>query len=186
MEPTILIIVGLFFVLIVLSLAIASIASAYGLLFNKFEAYRKEVKKSGKGLAGGEKIIEEERQVLRNKMEQIVGQQSGEFQKVLSDVKAESLRLMTQIGAASKDEVRNDLADFRKLLSAKIDKELADTKAELDLYKAQKKKQIDIKANMVISEVVKKVIPDVIDLSKHEELITRALQKAKDEHFFEK
>lgn len=184
MEITIAVVIGLIFVCIVLSLATASIASAYKLIFDKLETARKRLHKDGRELNMSEQVISEERALLQHKLTQVVEAEAREFQKTLAEVRTQGLQILTTMGSNAKDEVRIDLVEFRKLLASKIDEELGKTKLELDQYKTAKKVELDQKAKEVLKEVAMQILPEAIDVDKHEDLIIKALQKAKDEHFF--
>jgi hypothetical protein len=55
----------------------------------------------------------------------------------------------------------------------------------LENYKREKIKEADEKIFQILADVSKKVLGKVIDVSTHEELVFRALKKAKEENFFE-
>jgi hypothetical protein len=184
MELPLVVIVGLVIVVIILALATASIASAYSIVFGRFEQLRKKALKSAKGEVGYQGLVEEERLVLKQKLEEVLASQAGELHKILEDVKREGLKLFADVGNAARGQVQEDIRQFRLSLDAKAQQEVEKVKRELEKYRIDKQKQIDERAKSVLQDVANKVLPGAIDLDKHEQLIVQALQKAKEDKFF--
>lgn len=192
MDITIAIIIGLIFVIIVLALATASIASAYKILFDKFEDQGKKsasekdsLKRDTKKLEVTQELLEEERAILKQSLDEVVGREAGEFQKTLEEIKVEALRLFGTIGESAKGEIRADISEFRKVLSSKVDQEMKAVKLELEQYKSSKKAELDQKTKDILKEVALQVLPEAIDIDKHEDIVIRALEKAKADKFFD-
>ena len=59
----------------------------------------------------------------------------------------------------------------------------AKVEAELSAYKQKVKTDLDQRVFSVLSDVAKETIGQSIDINKHEELVMKALQKAKNERF---
>ena len=184
MEVVIAILIALVFVIIVLALATAAIASAYNLVFEKYNALRYKRNKEEKKFLGADRLIAEERQVLKQKFDELVANESTNFHQILEEFKVEALKVLNETGQGAKNEIRGDLANFRKELGSHMTDELAKTRAEMENYKKEKKKELDSKAKMVLKEVAMQVLPDAIDVDKHDDLIIKSLEEAKSRNFF--
>ncbi len=184
MEVVIAILIALVFVIIVLALATAAIASAYNLVFEKYSTLRYKRNKEEKKFLGADRLIDEERQVLKQKFDELVNSESASFHQLLEEFKVEALKVLNDTGQGAKNEIRGDLANFRKELATHMTEELTKTRAEMDAYKKEKKKELDSKVKMVLKEVAMQVLPDAIDVDKHDDLIIKSLEEAKTRNFF--
>lgn len=184
MDITLIIFLGLLFVLIILALATASIVSAYNLMFSRYEKLLAGAKKDGKKIEIKPIDFEDERAEIRQNIEQMVGRESGEFQKMFLDIKKESQKLMMEILELSRADSKKELQEFRAMLLAKIEKELENAKVEVDTYKTERMKMIDSNINKILQSVAQEVLPEAVDMSTQEKLILQTLQRAKAENFF--
>ena len=74
--------------------------------------------------------------------------------------------------------------ESQKLMNKKINEEYEKVKADLEQYRKEKLDLIDASINQIILKVVQDVLGEAIPLSKHEELVIEALEKAKREDLF--
>lgn len=174
----------LVFIIVVLALAVASIVASYNDLYKKFEKDVNSVAKTGRDLKGSQKILDEEKLILKQRLDMVVGRESGEFQKVLEDVKKDAQKIFLEIASSSKTQIMADLENFRKQLEARQVQDTNIVRLELAKYKTEKEKELDRKAKSILQEVAMEVLGISIDPDKHEELILKALNKAKQEKFF--
>ena len=184
MNITIILIVGLIIVTVILALATAAIAASYSQLYDQFETIRKKFVSRSKDIKIEESVLEEERLLLKEKLEKVVVGQATDFQKLLDEFKRESLKLLSDVNESAKIEAKSSLQEFAGLLSSRANEDAQKTKAELDKYLSQKEKEIDDKALAVLQDVARKVLPEAIDLESKKDLIIAALKKAKEDHMF--
>jgi len=72
-------------------------------------------------------------------------------------------------------------AQVYQLIQEAINRKVQETEKEIENYKNMRFKEIDRKIYQMLGEVAKKTLGKTIDLSTHEELVMRALEKAKKE-----
>ncbi len=104
-------------------------------------------------------------------------QHSLELKKRLLD---ESTKKIDEIA----DVVPNQLLEMKKEIDTKIEEKLSSVDAQVSDYREQKLKAVDSRIYQLLIEIAKKVVGRSIDPSSHEELVVRALEKAKKEGFF--
>lgn len=162
--------------LIATGIAIAGVTAGY---LDLGRRKRREQQEAGK-------IVDE----AHNKAEHVLRQAQDKALEILEkarlDTEARSEKLEVRLDRAEEKEI----ADFKKtmgettpvIMGRKIDEEFARAKLEIDGYKTQKLKEIDVKASEIIKDVTRKALGKALDMAKHTALITAALEEAKTAH----
>jgi hypothetical protein len=185
MEISLVVIIGLVIVLIILALATAAIATSYSQLFSQSELLRSKNKKYKNELGRDSQTLEEERLVLKEKLNQVAVRDAEEFKKMLAEMKSASMNLFTNIAESARVEMSGDISKFSEELAKKVEEHINATETELASYKEARRKDIDARATEVLKEVAREVLPQSINFENKSELILSALKKAKEEHFFD-
>lgn len=82
------------------------------------------------------------------------------------------------------EELEKQIKEISRDLKTNLAKKQSEIDNFLENYKKERLKEIDEKIFQIISEVAIKTLGKAIDFSSHEELVIRALEKAKREKFF--
>lgn len=82
------------------------------------------------------------------------------------------------------EELEKQIKEISRDLKINLAKKQSEIDNFLENYKKERLKEIDEKIFQIISEVAIKTLGKAIDFSSHEELVIRALEKAKKEKFF--
>jgi hypothetical protein len=154
-------------------------------LFQIISLYQKEVEKMSESVS---LLAPELKNSLKEKTNEIFAVLEIELKKALSEIAKQN----QQISQIILREVKEKLDIFGKeieMISQETKKGFLEKKIEiekmLENYKREKIKEVDEKIFQILADVSKKVLGKVIDVSTHEELVFRALKKAKEENFFE-
>jgi len=117
------------------------------------------------------------------------------YSQVLSDLKTKNIEIFQNVSKDIETNTMGEIKNFRdsvekltvssqKLVKKKIDTDFAQVQKEIENYKAQELKKIDDKIYGLLEKVSKQTLGKAISLSEHENLITKALGKAKKEGVF--
>lgn len=157
------------------------------------------VKETLAGLEGVEELGEEAQQDLQRQADQLVeesiSKDSVVFQNTIKDI-TESYKQELQkfndlqksefsklLGSA-KTSIDTEIVSLREQLSKISEEEKGKVEGEIKSYKDKLMNELDQKVFSIISDVARETIGESIDVSKHEELVLQALNKAKNERFF--
>jgi len=154
-------------------------------LFQIISLYQKEAEKMSESVS---LLAPELKNSLKEKTNEIFAVLEIELKKALSEIAKQN----QQISQIILREAKEKLDIFGKeieMISQETKKGFLEKKIEiekmLENYKREKIKEVDEKIFQILADVSKKVLGKVIDVSTHEELVFRALKKAKEENFFE-
>ena len=157
------------------------------------------VKETLAGLEGVEELGEEAQQDLQRQADQLVeesiSKDSVVFQNTIKDI-TESYKQELQkfndlqksefsklLGSA-KTSIDTEIVSLREQLSKISEEEKGKVEGEIKSYKDKLMNELDQKVFSIISDVARETIGESIDVSKHEELVLQALNKAKNQRFF--
>lgn len=149
-------------------------------------------------LQGVENLSEEAKENLQNQTQQLVqksiSKDSEIFQNIIKDItqnyktelqnlnnlqKEEYSKLFTSSKASLETEIANLSQEVARISTQEKEK----IEAELGAYKQKVKTDLDQRVFSVLSDVARETIGQSIDINKHEELVMKALQRAKNERF---
>ena len=154
-------------------------------LFQLMSIYQKEVEKVSENAF---LLAPELKNNLLEKINEIFTMLELEFKKSIYQIEKQN----QQISQIILREVKEKLNNFEKeieTISQETKRGILEKKNEiekmLESYKREKIMEVDEKIFKIIADVSKKVLGRSIDVSTHEELVFRALKKAKEENFFE-
>ncbi len=113
------------------------------------------------------------------------------IQKDLGEMHKKLLDLVNTFSQKAEDllqEVQRQAQDNVSQMPKKIEKSLegyiSEAKKEIDAYKEKRMKQLDEKVYLVLKKVAIAVLGKTIDLNRHQRIVKEALEKAKNEGFF--
>jgi F0F1-type ATP synthase membrane subunit b/b' len=81
------------------------------------------------------------------------------------------------------NEVAQEFIKIYQTAKETLNQKMAQTEQDIENYKRERLKELDKKIYQTIGEIAKEIIGKTIDLSTHEKLVIRALEKAKREIF---
>lgn len=149
-------------------------------------------------LEGVENLSEEAKNDLQKQTQELVQQSiskdSQVFQNIIKDItetyKTELQNLnnlqkeeYSKLFSSSKTAMEAEIANLSQEVARISTEGKAKVEAELSAYKQKVKTDLDQRVFSVLSDVAKETIGESIDINKHEELVMKALQKAKNERF---
>ena len=157
------------------------------------------VEETLEGLEGVEELSEEAREDLKKQSQRLVkesiSKDSEVFQITIKDITETYKQELKNFHSTQKEEyskllssakalINEDLTNLRKELTRLSDEERSKVQEEISYYKNSLKNELDDKIFSIVSDVARQTIGESIDVSKHEELVLRSLNKAKNERFF--
>jgi len=184
MQLPLIVIIGLIIVATILALATASLASAYSIVFKKYESQGKKLRRTKRGTKRMEQLMDTERALLKQKLDEVIVNDIAGLNKAFSEAKTETFNILSEMQVLAREQLKQDLTKFRTELEQKTQAEMSKVKAELNEYKKSKSQQIDSQAKAVLQDAANEILPGAIDLEKHDELVIKALEKAKSDNFF--
>lgn len=110
-----------------------------------------------------------------------------EIKKSASKIEKVAEKASVSLSEASQEKIKQIEEEIKKIfqnLNSQVEKKYSEIENYLEDYKKEKIKEIDEKIFQILSEVAIKTLGRAIDLSTHEELVIRALEKAKKEKLF--
>ena len=119
------------------------------------------------------------------------------YSQILSDLKTKNIEVFQNVSKDIETNTIEEIKNFRnsvekltvssqKLVKKKIDTDFAQVQKEIENYKAEELKKIDDKIYSLLEKVSKFTLGRAINLSEHENLIIKALDRAKKEGLFAK
>ena len=119
------------------------------------------------------------------------------YTQVLQDLKSKNIEVFQNISKDIEVNTIEEIKNFKesmedltvsseKLVKKKIDTDYEEVKKEIQSYREEKLQKIDQDIYNVLEKVAKEVLGKAISLSEHEDLIEKALEKAKKEGVFSK
>jgi hypothetical protein len=129
---------------------------------------------------GAEKDLSKSRDVLQTIFQELLNENKKNVERISQSFLLESKEKLNSLSEKLEKEVSQYLAQ------AKIDtgKKIREMEKEIEEIKKEKIKEIEKNVYQILNDVAKKTLGKTIDLSTHEELIFKALEKAKKEKFF--
>ncbi len=118
--------------------------------------------------------------IFQNTIKEITESYKQELQKFNDLQKSEYSKLL----GSAKTSIDQELVGLREQLSNIAEEERSKVEGEIKSYKDRLMNELDQRVFSIISDVARDTIGESIDVSKHEELVLRALNKAKNERFF--
>lgn len=114
------------------------------------------------------------------------------YQKTLTDLKDNNIKIISNISKDIENSTRLELEDFKetlkketldsqKIVEGKIEQGYQMAEKELEDYKAERLKKIEDEIYNIIQNVSKEVLGKTLSLQEHEQLVIEALEKAKKE-----
>lgn len=95
---------------------------------------------------------------------------------------------MKEIGVTKLNEVfdslEKEMSQSSREIVSKIDEKSASVDAELEKYREKKMQEIDLKVKNIVSQAAKEIIGRSISADVHDELVIKAIEKAKEGHVF--
>jgi F0F1-type ATP synthase membrane subunit b/b' len=111
-----------------------------------------------------------------------------ETKKSFLEIEKESRQILQVLLKETKEKIKK-LEEEIGIISQETRKSFIEKRNEIEIllenYKKEKIKEIDERIFQLLVDITKKVLGKAIDLSTHEELVIKALEKAKKENFFE-
>lgn len=104
------------------------------------------------------------------------------FQNVSKDIEVNTMEEIKNF----RDSVENLTVSSQKQVKKKIDDDYREVEREIENYKQEQLKKVDDKIYEILERVSKLALGRAISLSEHENLITKALERAKKEGAFTK
>lgn len=175
------IIVSLIAVIIVLALALAAIGASYNIVFRNYALAKKRLSERRHKKFAKEKLLDEEREALREDLQGFSKEEAVQYQKLLEEIKKQNVEIFTNTLASTKSLAESEIVQFRKNLESRLDAELTRVNREIEEYKTSQLTKIDRQVKQIITDVARKVFPEAIDIDKHEDLVMKALERAKNE-----
>ena len=149
-------------------------------------------------LEGVERLSEEAKQSLQNQTQTLVqdsiSKDSEVFQNIIKDITQNYKAELQSLSNLQKQEYSNLFSSSKAVLEEEIvnlsqeitkisTQEKAKIEAELSTYKQKIKNDLDQRVFSVLSDVARETIGESIDINKHEDLVMKALERAKNERF---
>ena len=140
---------------------------------------------------GMKQIMDEAKQILQTETNSIMAGYKSQFSSLNDEVietAAEAKKEIIEDSRVKIDQLGKSLEEtltqIPKMIEGRVGEQLNQNEKILAEYKAQKIKEIDEGIYKIINDVARKSIAASIDISKHEELVREALEKAKKENLF--
>lgn len=106
-----------------------------------------------------------------------------EVQKILKELSEQASGETQKVAEMLSKELSQKFTQIYQSASGSLGKKITQTEEEIENYKKERFKELDLKIYKMIGEVAKKTIGKSVDLSDHEKLVMEALEKAKKEIF---
>ena len=142
------------------------------------EAAKKDLKTQSQRLV--KDSVSKDSEVFQSTIKDITESYKQELKKFHNFEKEEYLKFIN----LAKSSINQDLANLRQELAKISDEERGEVHEEISLYKNSLRRELDHDIFSIVSDVARQTIGESIDVSKHEELVLRSLDKAKNERFF--
>lgn len=157
------------------------------------------VKETLEGLKEVEELTEATKRSLEAKAERLVeesvSKQSEVFQKVMKDITDSYKKELGELGSLQIQQSKSVVDSVKRSADEQIrslreeilritEEEKKKVKEEMQTYKDKLKAGLNQNIFSIISEVARETIGESIDTVKHEELVLKALEKAKSEKLF--
>lgn len=150
-----------------------------------------KVEMEGMMKQGVDQIVSESKHMIQTESKNVIAGYQSKFSSLNQEVAVTAQQAKEQIikeaEAKIKDigaSIESGLSDIPKMLEGKISEQIAKNQKELEEYKLQKFKEIDVKIYQMVRDIAKKAIGRSIDMSTHEELVMESLERAKKEKIF--
>lgn len=152
--------------------------------FELISNYQREVEKLTREVA---LLSPEFKNALNKKLDSAMLNIFEEIKKSLLGIEKTNREVSQSILAMSQkkiEELEKQIKEISRDLKTNLEKKQSEIDNFLENYKKEKLKEIDERIFQIISEVAIKTLGKTLDLSAHEELVIRSLEKAKREKFF--
>jgi len=140
---------------------------------------------------GMKQIMDEAKQMIQTETNSIMTGYKSQFSSLNDEVIETAAEVKKEIIEDSRVKIdqlgkslEETLTQIPKMIEGKVGEQLNQNEKIIAEYKAQKIKEIDEGIYKIINDVARKSIAASIDISKHEELVRVALEKAKKENLF--
>lgn len=140
---------------------------------------------------GMKQIMDEAKQMLQTEINSIMTGYKSQFSSLNDEVietAAEAKKEIIEDSRVKIDQLGKSLEEtltqIPKMIEGRVGEQINQNEKIIAEYKAQKIKEIDEGIYKIINDVARKSIAASIDISKHEELVREALEKAKKENLF--
>ena len=141
------------------------------------------------------KITLKARMEAQNKMEEEIlkniNQLNAQAKKEFLEIRKKTNETINELTKESKKHLEEfiknlklELVDLKKVEDEVLKYYVENTKKELENYKQQKIKEVDQNIYKIIEKVIKNTTGKLINVSEHQELVIKALEKAKKEGIF--
>jgi len=141
------------------------------------------------------KITLKARMEAQNKMEEEIlkniNQLNAQAKKEFLEIRKKTNETINELAKESKKHLEEfiknlelELVDLKKVEDEVLKYYVENTKKELENYKQQKIKEVDQNIYKIIEKVIKNTTGKLINVSEHQELVIKALEKAKKEGIF--
>jgi exonuclease VII large subunit len=153
--------------------------------FQLISSYQKEIEKIAETILI---FTPEFKNNLKEKTNEIYTILEKETKKSFLEIEKESRQILQVLLKETKEKIKK-LEEEIGIISQETRKSFIEKRNEIEIllenYKKEKIKEIDERIFQLLVDITKKVLGKAIDLSTHEELVIKALEKAKKENFFE-
>lgn len=127
------------------------------------------------------RIQDEGSQILASQLQKAVDDFSRDLKGHFTNLSTTASKQSQELASYIKDQQESILKESQLLVA----NNLAKVSGEIESYKASQLKKIDTSIHSIVSSVAKEVLGRTISLSEHEDLVKRALARAKKSRFFE-
>ncbi len=132
-------------------------------------------------IQGTEKDLSQSREKLETVFQELVKENRKNIERISQSFLLESKEKLNSLATKLEKETAQILNETK----FDIEKKKGEMEKEIEEIKKEKLKELEKNIYKIINDVTKKVLGKAIDLSTHEELVMKALEKAKKEKFFE-
>ena len=133
--------------------------------------------------------LSESKQMMQDDVKDITDAYQKQFNLLAKEVQASAMFAHNQLLESAKRvidgfaaDIKNEIEGLQAAASEKISQSILEAEKGTTAYQEQKIKELDTKIYQIIGEIAKKTVGHTIDISRHEQLVIEALEKAKKEN----
>ena len=129
---------------------------------------------------GAEKDISRFRELSQSIYQELINENKKSIERVSQSFLLESKGKMDSLSARLEREASQIFKDVK----IDVDEKIKEAEKIIEERKKEKIKEIENNIYRILNDVAKKTLGKTLDFSTHEELVMKALEKAKKENFF--
>jgi F0F1-type ATP synthase membrane subunit b/b' len=129
---------------------------------------------------GAEKDLSKSREMMQTIFQELINENKKNIERIGQSFLLESKEKINSLSLKLEKEISKTLEQA----NLETMKKIKEMEGEIEEIKKEKIKEVEKNVYQILNDVAKKILGKAIDLSTHEELVFKALEKAKKEKFF--